>query len=675
MRQTTNQSDNGARVRGWRGATPVIIFMLYLDLETRSQTDLVFHGLRRYAECDTTGVICMAYCFDEEPVKFWWHFEPFPQEVLDYFKTGGEVTAHNAEFERHLFDYVIANDYDFTPPKLEQWRCSMSMALVSGYPAGLGALAEALGLRYQKQTQGTRLIRDYCSPNFLMEFKSGDKELMKDYCVYDVLVMREAVKCLRPLTELEWSEYHLSCRINDRGIPVDAEFGLAALQYAGDIAADASRQIAELTGGKVIKHTQRKARDEWLMPRLTAQQKKLLIVYKKGEPKVSLDQDHRGYLLSCDDLDDDARKLLEFIDDAGSSTLKKYSVAANQHVNGLIYNTFLWNGAQTGRFSGKGLQPHNFRRDVYDQEKTAELIKDVSAGYALDRPADTLAKLLRGLVCSKESLYFCDWSSIEGRVAPWLITHKTADEKLSLFRDGRDIYKVTASKMFGGIETEVSNEQRQAGKIAELSLQFGGGKNALIGMAKNYGTAFTDIEAERIVNRWRSVNRWAEQGWRDYDTAITRAVRKPNESFSVGAVEYQSDGKNFLWCRLPSGRLLSYPKPRWEPYTTPWGAERVGPTFQTHHKPAAGEPPLRNHLRGALLFQNTVQAVAADILRTALLEADRAGLHIVAHVHDEIIGLGDDGDRLNEIMLKPPVWADGLPLATGGVVTGQRWGK
>jgi DNA polymerase len=617
----------------------------------------------------------MAYCFDEEPVQFWWHFEPFPQEVLDYFKTGGEVMAHNAEFERHLFDYVLANDYDFTPPKLEQWRCSMAMALVSGYPAGLGALAEALGLRYRKQAQGTRLIREYCSPNFFVEFKPDDKELMKEYCVYDVLVMRDAVKCLRVLTELEWREYHLSCRINDRGIPVDVEFGLAALKYAEDIAADASRQISDLTGGKVTKHTQRKARDAWLMPRLTEQQKKLLIVHKKGEPKVSLDQDHRGYLLSCDDLDSDARKLLEFIDDAGSSTLKKYSVAANQHVNGLIYNTFLWNGAQTGRFSGKGLQPHNFRRDVYDQEKTAELIEDVSAGYVLDRPADTLAKLLRGLVHSEENLYFCDWAAIEGRVAPWLITHKTASEKLELFRAGRDIYKVTAAKMFGGNERTVSDEQRQAGKIAELSLQFGGGKNALIGMAKNYGITFTDVEAERIVDKWRSVNRWAEYGWRQYDNVIIKAIKIPNKSFTVGLVEYQSDGVNFLWCRLPSGRLLSYPKPRWEPYTTPWGAERVGATFQTHHRPAAGEPALRNHLRGALLFQNTVQAVAADILRTALLEADRAGLHIVAHVHDEIIGSGCDGDKLNEIMLKNPVWADGLPLATGGVVTGQRWGK
>ena len=229
--------------------------------------------------------------------------------------------------------------------------------------------------------------------------------------------------------------------------------------------------------------------------------------------------------------------------------------------------------------------------------------------------------------------------------------------------------------MFGGNERTVSDEQRQAGKIAELSLQFGGGKNALIGMAKNYGITFTDVEAERIVDKWRSVNRWAEYGWRQYDNVIIKAIKIPNKSFTVGLVEYQSDGVNFLWCRLPSGRLLSYPKPRWEPYTTPWGAERVGATFQTHHRPAAGEPALRNHLRGALLFQNTVQAVAADILRTALLEADRAGLHIVAHVHDEIIGSGCDGDKLNKIMLKNPVWADGLPLATGGVVTGQRWGK
>jgi len=128
---------------------------------------------------------------------------------------------------------------------------------------------------------------------------------------------------------------------------------------------------------------------------------------------------------------------------------------------------------------------------------------------------------------------------------------------------------------------------------------------------------------------------------------------------------------------LPSERLLAYPKPRHELYATPWGEERYGVTFQSHFKPAAGAPPIRRHARGALLFQNTVQAVAADCLREALVIAYEEGLDIRGHVHDEIIGVGprEDGERLNEIMLEEPWWADGLPIATGGVAWGKRYGK
>ncbi len=90
-----------------------------------------------------------------------------------------------------------------------------------------------------------------------------------------------------------------------------------------------------------------------------------------------------------------------------------------------------------------------------------------------------------------------------------------------------------------------------------------------------------------------------------------------------------------------------------------------------------GEEPIRLHARGALLFQNCTQAVAADVLREALLEADDAGLAIVGHVHDEVIieGGPEDGEKLNKIMLQQPWWADGLPLATGGVSWGKRYGK
>ena len=80
---------------------------------------------------------------------------------------------------------------------------------------------------------------------------------------------------------------------------------------------------------------------------------------------------------------------------------------------------------------------------------------------------------------------------------------------------------------------------------------------------------------------------------------------------------------------------------------------------------------------GALLFQNAVQATAADILREALVAADEAGLDIILSVHDEVVGIGpyEDGEKLNAIMLRQPAWAAGLPLATGGVSSGRRYGK
>ena len=649
--------------------------MLYLDLETKSQCDLIFHGLRRYAEHPTTEVICMSYAFGDGDMNFWWADEPFPQAVITHFANGGLIMAQNSEFERHLFDYVISNDYIFDAPKLEQWRCSMAMALASGYPAHLGQQGAALGLKVQKQIHGTRLIRDYCAPNFLTEFKDGDKELMQDYCETDTEVMRQAVKCYRPLTDSEWAEFHLNCRINERGVPIDKEFGLAALGYAQEVADDANANISRLTDGAMTKSTQRKSRDAWLFPKMTEYQMDLLTVYKKGEKKTSLDNDHRAYLLACDDLNADARELLEYINDAGSSALKKYAVAAHTEVAGMVHDTFLWNGAQTGRFSGRGLQPHNFRRDVYGDNEASALIEDIKANYTITSPADTLARLLRGLIYSEKGLYYVDWSAIEGRVAPWLSVKKSGEDKLDLYRMDKDIYVVTAAAMFNRLEAEVDKDLRQSGKIAELSLQFGGGANALIGMAKNYGVSFEEDEAKGIVLKWRMANPWAEEIWADYDRAISSAVKTPGEPFEVGRVVYQSDGQNFLWCELPSGRLLSYPRPKWELYTTPWGEERVGATFQTHHKPAAGEPPLRNHARGALLFQNSVQAVAADILREALVKCEILGLDIRLHCHDEILGIGSDGHRLNEIMLDQPTWADGLPLATGGVMTGKRWGK
>ena len=652
--------------------------MLLLDLETRSQVDLALHGLRRYAEDRSTQIICMAYAFDDDPIEFWSGDEPFPQVVIDHILDGKTLMAHNAEFERHLFDWVIAPDYNFDAPRIDQWRCSMALGLASGYAAGLDTLAVTLGLPYRKLLHGRRLIKDYCMPGHLTKFKPGDANLMKQYCIGDVEVMRAAVKCLRPLTDAEWHEYHINAEINDRGLPIDVAFCEAALEYSTEIARDANREIEILTHGVMTKASQRKSRDLWIKPRLSDDQIEMITVTHKDVEKLSFDREHRQPLLECDDLSPEVRELLEQMDAAGSSALKKFNVAVKQHVNGRIHNTFLWNGAgRTGRFSGKGIQPHNFRRDVYGDNEAEALIADVKNGIVLDRPATTMARLLRSMITHRDGLYWVDWSQIEGRVAPWLANSPEGEIKLDIFRDGRDVYTATAANMKRVSEAQIDATQRQAGKIAELSLQFGGGYRALIGMGKGYGMLFEEEEARGIVKDWRLVNEWAENIWDEYEQAIKSATKEPNIEYPVGRVTFQSDSINFLWCRLPSGRLLSYPKPRREGVTTPWGETHGATVFQTHFRPAAGALPIRIPARGALIFQNTVQAVAADILREALMRAHDEGLDIVGHCHDEVIGIGtqEDGDRLDNIMLEQPTWAAELPIATGGVSHGTRYGK
>jgi DNA polymerase bacteriophage-type len=652
---------------------------MQIDLESRSQVDLSKNGLMRYVQDPSTEVICMAYCFDDGPVQFWWAKEPFPQEVIDHLDSGEPVMAHNAAFERRMFEWVLSHDYNFDPPAPTQWRCSAAISLANGYPAKLEHASEAININHRKNPEGPRLIRDYSIPGFLKEFKPGDANLMRDYCISDVETMREMVRYLRPLSDVEWSEYHLNQRINDRGLPIDIEFCEAALNYADEISADANEKIAKLTQGVVTKHTQHLRNRDWVLERLTPAQRPLLEVYKKGKKKHSLDSSHHGYLLERGDIDPTVREFIHLINDAGSSSLNKYKAAINTHVDGRVHDSFVFHGAQTGRFTGKGIQPHNFIRDAYPVEKAEPLIQAICAGSPVENPASTMSKLLRSMIMSDSQIYSVDWSQIEARVAPWLTTSPEGERKLIPYRAGKDVYVVTAAEMFGVSEADVDGNFRQSGKIAELSLQFGGGSGALINMARNYGVTFTEDEAKSIVKRWRNVNPWAEKIWKEFDHAIEMAVKNPGTQFTAGRVRFKA-AKNlsFLWMKLPSGRRLAYPKPKIGPYTTPWGEDRAGPTFQTSTVPAKGKPPIRKHLRGALLFQNATQGAAACLLRRSLIAADKAGLKIIGSIHDEVLGEGPtaDGAKLREIMLDSPNWAKSLPLATDEeFYVGARFGK
>jgi DNA polymerase len=269
-----------------------------------------------------------------------------------------------------------------------------------------------------------------------------------------------------------------------------------------------------------------------------------------------------------------------------------------------------------------------------------------------------------------KSFVVADWSSIEARVTPWCSDCDAGNAKLELFRTGEDVYKVNASATFKKKVGDISNEERQIGKVQELACGFAGGIGAFNAMGRAYGITLSEDESQRMVDGWRRANSWATPYWSDLESTYTRAMRNPNREFSAGRVTYLFDGMH-LWYALPSGRILNYPFAK---------MDGDGVTYaKASWKPAADakEWPRARLWRG-LACENITQAVAADILRYALRELDDLYYDIVLHVHDEIVVETDNPDQaikdMTRIMTTAPSWAAGLPLGID-IKTMKRYGK
>lgn len=300
-----------------------------------------------------------------------------------------------------------------------------------------------------------------------------------------------------------------------------------------------------------------------------------------------------------------------------------------------------------------------------------------------------LSGMLRPTMMAAEGKVFLtsDWSAIEGRVNPWLTNTPAGDSKLSLYRQGIDTYKVAAMAIDKVGYEDVTDEQRQIGKVSELALGFGGGAGAFLAMARGYGVTISRNRAEQIKHAWRDDNPWAVQMWRDVEKAAMAAIRRPGEMYQVGRVTYFAVedilvGGKTLFCELPCGRLLTYPDVRIEDKRAPWGEMVPSITaLRANWTPKATEREWpRAALWGGLLVENITQGTAASLLRLKLREALSRGLKVVLHVHDEIVVESDkvqaDQDReiLFNIMNTAPEWAEGLPLKAP-VTVSRRFSK
>jgi DNA polymerase len=115
-----------------------------------------------------------------------------------------------------------------------------------------------------------------------------------------------------------------------------------------------------------------------------------------------------------------------------------------------------------------------------------------------------------------------------------------------------------------------------------------------------------------------------------------------------------------LFITLPSGRQLSYVKPR-------IGTNQFGSPCVTYEGVGGTKKWERIESYGPKFVENIVQATSRDILSYAMQTLRHCS--IVMHVHDEIIIEADQRlstEVLCQQMSRTPPWAEGLLLVADG---------
>ena len=653
--------------------------ILWVDFETRSKCDLFSRGVYNYAQDGTTDVLCMSYAFDDDEVVTWRPSDPFPQSVRNHT---GQIRAHNAAFERLIFWYVLQCDF-----QLEQFYCTATQARANCLPGSLEDVGRAISSNMRKDHRGSQLIRALSIPRADGSFNDSP-ELMAEmiaYCEQDVRSMREISKAMRQLTDEELLDYHVNERINDRGVLLDLPLAQAAIKYAATEMEEIENLVQDITKGDIssVRSPRMKA---WVMERVGEQALKLMEVYKDGEKKYSIDKTVRANLLilakeNADEIPAHVADVIQCADDLWASSVAKFSRLGElaDEDDHRVRGAFVFaGGSATGRASSYGAQVHNFTRKCAAEPDDVRhaMVRGHSVVPRFGvRVTDVLKGMLRPALIPAPGKQFvvADWSAVEARVTAWASADPQAEEVLDTFRAGKDIYIREAAGIYRVPYEEIAEEyeqtdqsdRRQIGKVAVLSLGFGGSIGAFSAMGRVYKVYMPESDARRIVDAWRRANSWAVRYWAKLEDAYTRALRNPGREFSAGRVTYLYDGQH-LWYALPSGRILCYPFAKFE------GDEIT--YIKAAWKPAADakEWP-RARLWKGLACENITQAIAHDLLRHSLRQLD----DVVLHVHDEIVLETADPDApntLKQVMCTPPDWAAGLPL-NAGVKTMTRYGK
>lgn len=633
--------------------------LMAIDIETYSDISLPDCGVHRYVASEQFEILLFAYSIDEGEIQVidLASGEQMPEEVMDLLMDDSVIkTAFNAAFERTC----INRHFGLSLPP-EVWRCTAVQSAILALPLSLEGVGEALSLDKKKMSEGKELIRFFCMPCKATKANGGRTrnlpsdapekwEQFKTYCKRDVDVEMQIRKKLKnyPIPDREQVLYCMDQRINDRGIRVDTQMVGQAIACDLLYKETAAKRAYELSGLE--------------NPNSVSQLKGWLS--DKGIEVDSLAKDTVTELVGK--TEGEVSELLKIRLAMSKTSVKKYEAIERAVCDGRVHGLLQFYGAnRTGRWAGRLVQIHNLPQNhMEDLELARSLVKEGRFDLVeLLYPStpEVLSELIRTAFVAKPGCRFIisDFSAIEARVLAWMSGETW---RLRVFSTHGKIYEASASAMFGVPIEEIGKTSplRQKGKIAELALGYGGSVGALVSMGATK-MGLSEEELPDLVSQWRLANPHITEFWWKVDAAAFKAV-KERCTVQMDRLLFEYRG-GILFIHLPSGRKLSYVKPRLE-------LNRFGREGITYEGVGESKKWTRIETYGPKMVENIVQAVSRDILAEAMLRLEKAGFDIVMHVHDEVVLEVPEGvssvEEVNELMAVNPSWTMGLPLKAAG---------
>ena len=650
-----------------------------IDLETYSDIDITKCGAYKYAESDHFEILLFGVSVNGGPVKVYDLAcgDTIPEEILAALSDENITKwAFNASFERiclsnwlkrhcpeHFRGYSIPEDPASKYLDPSSWKCTMIWSAYMGLPLSLEGVGAVLKLQDQKLKEGKDLIRYFCKPCKPTKANGGrtrnlpqhDSEkwiLFKEYNRRDVEVEIAIKQKLArfPVPDFVWDEYHLDQEINDRGIMIDPEFVSNAIAFDERSKASLMSKMRDITGIDNPNSVQQMK--EWLSDRGVEMES----LSKKEVAKFVKD--------SIGNMDGNITEALKLRLQLAKSSVRKYQAMQNVMCSdGRAHGMFQFYGAnRSGRWAGRLIQLQNLPQNhIPDLAEARALVRsgdyDTMNLLYNDIP-DTLSQLIRTAFIPKPGYKFIvsDYSAIEARVLAHIAGEKWRSK---VFAEGKDIYCASASQMFGvPVEKHgINSHLRQKGKIAELALGYGGSVGALKSMGA-LDNGLQEEELQPLVNAWRQANPNIVHFWWDVDNAVKTTVRQRIKT-EVRGIRF-SYKSGMLFITLPSGRQLSYVKPR-------IGENRFGGEAVTYEGVGATKKWERIESYGPKFVENIVQAISRDLLCFAM--RNLSFCQIVGHVHDEVIiecSPEVSVQDLCDIMSISPDWMPGILIRGDG---------